>query len=91
MHPDERRTEIERSQAKTPALAEARSPLPHVLLAIYLLVTLLAFTWPVYDMLGNRVEPVVFGLPFTFAWNVGWVLSTFVVLCLYHRARGEEG
>lgn len=68
---------------------ESGSRLPYVLLAAYLFLTLLAFTWPVYPLAGNRVEPMILGLPFTFAWNIGWVFLTFVVLTLFHRARGE--
>jgi len=57
------------------------------LFGLYVIVCALALTWPGYDLLGNRVEPFVFGLPFTLAWNVGWVLATFMVLLLYHSTR----
>ena len=59
----------------------------NLLFALYVVVCALALTWPGYDLLGNRVEPFVFGLPFTLAWNVGWVLATFMVLLLYHSTR----
>jgi hypothetical protein len=58
-----------------------------LLFALYVIVCASALTWPVYDLLGNRVEPFVFGLPFTMAWNVAWVLASFVVLALYHSTR----
>lgn len=62
------------------------SRLPHVLFAVYLAVCLLAAIWPGYAWLGARIEPRVLGLPFSFAWTIGWVLATFLVLILYHRA-----
>ena len=33
---------------------------------------------------ANRVEPLVFGLPFLLAWVVGWVfISVAVMACVY--------
>ncbi len=64
---------------------------PHVLLAIYAILCFLASVWPGYALLGARLEPRVLGLPFAFAWVIGWVLSTFVVMILYHRAVGRKG
>lgn len=54
---------------------------------LYCLVCLAALTWPGYAWLGNRVTPAVLGLPLSLAWNVGWVVATFVVLAVYHRLR----
>jgi hypothetical protein len=43
--------------------------------------------------LANRLEPVVFGLPFLLAWILGWVALTPVFLAaayfLYRRAGGD--
>jgi hypothetical protein len=61
------------------------------LLAGYVLLCALALVWPGYAMLGNRIEPYVLGLPLSFAWNVGWVSLTFVVLVTYHLTGNEEG
>ncbi len=61
---------------------------PHALLAAYLFVALLGLAWPGPEWIAGRVRPFVVGLPFAFAWNIGWVLLTFGVLCLYHRAAG---
>ena len=47
-------------------------------------------TWPGYATFGNRIEPYVFGLPFSFFWVVAWVVATFVVLVIYHNT-GEKG
>ena len=64
--------------------------LPHVGLALYAAVCLAALTWPGFAMFGNRIEPYVLGLPFSLAWNVGWVALTCVVLAVFHRVIGGE-
>lgn len=64
--------------------------LPHVLLAVYSVVCLAALTWPGYALFGNRIEPYVLGLPFSLAWNVGWIVVTFVVLAIFHRTSAER-
>ena len=56
----------------------------------YVVVCLLAVTWPGYAWLGNSVEPYVLGLPFSLAWIVGWVLLTFFVLLAYHVTNPHE-
>lgn len=61
-----------------------------VAFGLYALICLGALTWPGYAWLGNRIEPSVLGLPLSLAWNVGWVLATFVVLAVYHRLRRER-
>jgi hypothetical protein len=42
---------------------------------------------PALGMLGglpfaNRVHPLVFGLPFLFAWLAGWVIATSAIMGL---------
>ncbi len=58
----------------------------HALLAGYAAVCLLAITWPGYAALGVGPRPFVLGVPFVVVWNLGWVLASFGVLVLYHRA-----
>lgn len=60
--------------------------MPHVLFGTYIVLCLAALVWPVYAWAGERIEPRVLGLPFAMAWNVGWVLASFVALVLYDRA-----
>jgi uncharacterized membrane protein (DUF485 family) len=62
----------------------------HVLFGLYVLVCAFALTWPGYAWLGNRIEPTVLGLPFSLAWVVGWVLTTFVVMVAYHATGRDE-
>ena len=57
----------------------------------YFLLCAVALVWPGYQLLGNRVEPYVLGLPMSFAYNLGWVVLTFVVLASYHFSGREEG
>jgi hypothetical protein len=61
-----------------------------VMLAGYFAICAVALVWPVYDRVGNSLEPYVLGLPMSFAWNVGWVVLTFGVLVAYHFASGGE-
>lgn len=73
----------------------------NLLFGVYVCLCLGALTWPGYHWLGNRIEPLVLGLPFSLTWVMGWVLLTFVVLVVYHFTgqptgqpngqRGEEG
>jgi len=67
-----------------------RAQLRDLLFALYVFCCLGALTWPGYDWLGNRIEPLVFGLPFSLAWVVGWVGLTFLVLVFYHASGGRE-
>ena len=57
---------------------------------LYCLLCLAALTWPGFAWLGNRVHPTVLGLPLSLAWNVGWVLATFLVLAAYDRFRRDR-
>lgn len=62
----------------------------HVLFGIYVVVCLAALIWPGYPLLGARVEPRILGLPFAFAYTIGWILATFTALVLFHRAVSRE-
>ncbi len=62
--------------------ADRRGPL-----LAFLAVTVisgLALIWPVYPFAG-RIRPYVLGLPFSFAWVVGWLIVMFVALVLLYR------
>jgi hypothetical protein len=51
---------------------------------------------PTVGMLGglhfaNRVHPLVLGLPFLFAWLVGWVIGTAAIMgCILTLDRARE-
>ncbi len=55
-------------------------------LLAYTVVCGAALVWPGYHWLGNRIEPFVLGIPFSFAWVIAWVLGTFFVMLVYHLA-----
>ncbi len=57
----------------------------HALFGVYAALCLLAITWPGYALFDVGSREFVLGVPFVFAWNVGWVLASFVVLVVYHR------
>lgn len=64
-------------------------PLRDALLAVYFVVCALAVTWPGFALFGNSVEPRVLGLPWSFAWSIGWILATFVALLAYHLTAAD--
>jgi hypothetical protein len=63
---------------------------PHVALGVWSALIVALLIWPAYDLLGNRVEPYVFGLPLAFAWNAILAVATFVVLCGYYLVTEER-
>jgi len=77
--------------ARTPAVGYNALAVRNLFFAIYLVFCLLALTWPGYQLLGNRIEPLVLGLPFSLVWVMGWVGLTFLVLILYHMTRPRSG
>ena len=61
------------------------------LLLIYAVTCAFALTYPGFQWFGNRLRPTVLGLPFSFAYNVGWVVLTFGVLVWFHLSgEGEK-
>ena len=63
------------------------------LFAGYFALAAIGLVWPGFAFIGNRVEPYILGLPLSLAWNVGWVLLTFVVLCVFeytHPGKADE-
>ena len=50
---------------------------------------LLAVTWPV-STLFHSPEPLVFGLPLSMAWPVGWILIGLVVLLVLDHFENKE-
>ena len=54
------------------------------LTATYLVLALISVTWPGLVPFA-RIEPLVFGLPFSMAWIAGWVAGCVVVLFLLDR------
>lgn len=64
--------------------------LARLLPALVVPVALLAMAGPLHVWLADRVEPRVLGLPFAFAWNVGWLLATSGALAIHHLVNGER-
>ncbi|MFT4627395.1 MAG: hypothetical protein ACI8PZ_006079 [Myxococcota bacterium] len=57
---------------------------------LFVLLTLWMVAGPGFMWWGNRVEPFVLGLPFVFAWVVGWVVASFLGLLALHLTAGGE-
>ena len=51
-------------------------------LALLFVIIFLALIWPVYP-LASRIEPFVFGLPFSLFYVLSLVLLSFALLWLY--------
>ncbi|KIG15627.1 hypothetical protein DB30_05375 [Enhygromyxa salina] len=54
---------------------------------LYFALSAAALVWPIYPWLGNRIEPRVFGLPFSLIWVLGVILCNFAVLLLLYQLR----
>lgn len=55
-----------------------------VLTGAYLVLFLIAVTWP-GALVAARVHPLVLGLPFAFFWCVAWIACSVPVLYLLDR------
>jgi sterol desaturase/sphingolipid hydroxylase (fatty acid hydroxylase superfamily) len=51
---------------------------------IFTIAMMAVMVFPLFAI-GNRIEPMVLGLPFSMAWVVGWILVEFVVLVGFYR------
>jgi hypothetical protein len=60
-------------------------PLRHKLLLAVVLLALALCVWPGY-LLAARIEPYIFGLPFSLAWIVLCLILVFTALALTFRA-----
>lgn len=60
-------------------------------MGLYFLVCTIAMIWP-GAVIANRIEPMIFGLPFLFFWYVLWVFMVFVGTVILYRLEygGEE-
>jgi hypothetical protein len=56
----------------------------HTLLGCFLLLCLLALIWPGYAWFGNGLTPVILGIPWSFAWSIGWLLASFAGMLVFH-------
>lgn len=55
---------------------------------LFFVLFILAVTWP--GMIpGNRVLPLVLGLPFSMVWIASWVVLSFLVLVALDWAEGK--
>ncbi len=76
--------------ARAQALPHHQPVMRHAALFIFCLVCLIAVASPGYGGLGNRIDPMVWGLPFALLWNMLWVALSFVALGLYHLSDKES-
>lgn len=55
-----------------------------LLTGAYLIAALFFVTWPGLLPFA-RIEPFIFGLPFSMAWIAGWIAGVVIVLTLLDR------
>ena len=67
-----------------PGLQDDSRRAPLLSLLVVTVISGLALIWPVYPFAGS-IRPYVLGLPFSFAWVVGWLVVMFVALVLFYR------
>ncbi len=54
-----------------------------------LLIIQLGLIWPVYNWFGG-IQPFIFGLPLSFAWIVGMLISAFFLLLWYYLSDPQK-
>lgn len=67
-----------------PGLQRADRRGPRLAFLVVTVLSGLALVWPIYPLAGG-IRPYVLGLPFSFAWVVGWLVVMFVALVLLYR------
>lgn len=66
-----------------------------VIFLVGLLIIQLSLIWPIYPLFST-VEPMILGLPLSFAWVVFVLIAAFSLLLWYYlsdpktKAQGEE-
>jgi hypothetical protein len=55
---------------------------------LFFLLFAVGVTWPGM-MLGNRIFPLILGLPFSMVWIASWVGLSFFVLVILDRTEGR--
>lgn len=51
---------------------------------LYFVASTAALVWPIYPLLGDHIEPRVFGLPWSLAYVIAIIaLNTAVLIALY--------
>ncbi len=55
---------------------------------MYFIAMVVAVTFPGITPF-NTIEPLVFGIPFVFAWVLSWVAGSMLVFFLLYRAYHE--
>ena len=53
-----------------------------IIFVVFTLFILIMLIFPVFS-LGNRVEPFIFGLPFSMAWVIFWIVIEFIGLLIF--------
>lgn len=52
-------------------------------------IAAIALIWPVYPIVAG-IRPYIFGLPFSLAWVVGWLLVVFLALVALYQSQDDS-
>ncbi len=55
---------------------------------VFFLLFIIAVTWPGMTP-GNRIFPLILGLPFSMVWIAAWVVLSFLILVAVDSAEGR--
>jgi len=61
-----------------------------VFIIILSILASLAIMWPGYPLFAG-IEPLILGLPLSFAWIIFWVILMFIALLLLYFSDNKEG
>lgn len=56
----------------------------------FVAVCLLSLIWPGFPLAASWFPTRLWGIPFALVWSVGWILTSLVVVAIYHFASGGE-
>lgn len=54
---------------------------------VYFVIATALLIWPLYPVLGNRIEPRVLGLPFSLVYVLAVIVANTLVLAALYKAR----
>ena len=60
-----------------------------IIFAVIFVIIALATNWPVYQWMSGA-EPLIFGLPLSFAWLILWVIIGFFALLWLYISDNRE-
>jgi hypothetical protein len=57
---------------------------------LYFVVSTAALVWPIYPLLGDHIEPRVFGIPWSLAYVIAIIAANTAVLVALYASRAVD-